>query len=107
MTELSCCRPGGSDASRLMEMVLWYVLDAFPRLGRAPQLEELSRDLFLSSDEVTRILDSLEAEGALRVEPTTKMILDAYPYVPCTRTVQGKPCTYVAQGLPHLLSTVA
>ena len=80
MTESSCCPVGNGDASMLTEMVLWYVLDAFPHLGRAPRLEEMGGDLFLSGDLITGILDSLEAEGALRVEPTTNMILDAYPY---------------------------
>ena len=80
MTNASCCPAGNSNPSALTQMTLWYVLDAFPRLGRAPQLEEMRRDLFLSGGRITSILDSLEAEGGLRVEPTTCMILDAYPY---------------------------
>lgn len=80
MAKTSCCPLANGGASVLTQMTLWYILDAFPRLGRAPQLEEMRGDLFLSGDQITCILDALDAEGALTVEPTTYMILDAYPY---------------------------
>ena len=66
-----------------------YILDAFPRLGRAPTLEEMARDLNLELGRLTDGLRTLEREGALRLDPESSRVVGAYPYsaVPTTHTV--------------------
>jgi hypothetical protein len=59
-----------------------YVLDAFPRLGRAPTLTEAERDLSLDAAKVTDALRELASHDAVRLDPTTGWIADAYPYSP-------------------------
>jgi hypothetical protein len=77
----ACCGPLDDDnAPVVVQMTYFYILDAFPRLARVPRLEELEGDLLLSRDRITTILDALSAEGALRVEPASYLILEAYPY---------------------------
>lgn len=61
-------------------MTYWYILDAFPRLGRAPTVEEMEENLLLQKNHIIPILDSLVTKECLRVEPISYMILDAYPY---------------------------
>ena len=77
----TCCCPL-KDSSEPIEIrsTYWYILEAFPTLGRAPTIEEMERDLFFRRDKIIRILNSLVTKGALRVEPASHMILDAYPY---------------------------
>ncbi len=76
-----CCGPLSSPNESVRSRVAcWYILEAFPRLGKAPTLEEMERDLVFPRDEIVGILDSLVAAGALRVQPGTHAILDAYPY---------------------------
>lgn len=76
-----CCSPLSSRSESVRTRVAyWYILEAFPRSGRARTLEETERDLLFPRDEIIRILDSLVAAGALRVQPSTHAILDAYPY---------------------------
>jgi hypothetical protein len=58
----------------------WYILERFLQLGRSPTLEEMERDLVFPREEIKDILDSLVAAGAIRVQPATHAILDAYPY---------------------------
>jgi hypothetical protein len=77
----TCCGPiKDSGASITSKATYWYTLNAFPKLGRAPALEEIARDFFFQRDEILLILDSLVSQGLLRIEPTSYMILDAYPY---------------------------
>jgi hypothetical protein len=87
-----------SGASIKSRAVYWYILEAFPKLGRAPTLEDITRDFFLQRDEAVSILDSLVSQGSLRIEPSTYMILDAYPYsgVPTRHRVylDGGLCLY-------------
>jgi hypothetical protein len=59
-----------------------YVLDAFPRLGRAPTLAEAERDLGLDAATITDALGELASHDAVRLDPTTGWIADAYPYSP-------------------------
>jgi hypothetical protein len=59
-----------------------YLLETFPRLGRAPTLCEMKKELDLSDDSIGEILGRLEALGALRLDPRTSWIADAYPYSP-------------------------
>jgi hypothetical protein len=69
-----------------------YILDSFPRLGRAPGLQEMVDDLSLDEDSVVRILRGLEAAGVLRLDPVASWISDAYPYsaTPTAHTVTFK-----------------
>ncbi len=77
----TCCRPRDDSAGSVIpRMTYWYILDTFPKLGRAPTLEEISRDLFLERRDAAHILDSLVSQKLMRTEPTSHMILDAYPY---------------------------
>ena len=77
----TCCGPlKDSNEPIKIRMTYWYILDAFPRLGRSPTIDEIGKDLLLRRDKIMSIIDSLMAKGALRVEPTSYMILDAYPY---------------------------
>lgn len=77
----ACCGPvGESEIPLTSQMVYCYILDAFPRLGRPPSIDEMERDLFLPRERIASILNSLAAEGALRLGPAPCMILDAYPY---------------------------
>lgn len=77
----SCCGPlAGPSISPGTRVAYWYILEAFPRSGRAPTLEEMERDLVFPKDEIVGILDSLVAAGAIRVQPSTHAVLDAYPY---------------------------
>jgi hypothetical protein len=57
-----------------------YILEAFPRLGREPTLVEMEKDLHLRKDVIVDILRSLDGKGALRLDPATSRIVDAYPY---------------------------
>jgi hypothetical protein len=68
----------------------WYILERFLQLGRSPTLEEMERDLIFPRDEIKDLLDSLVAAGAIRVQPATHAILDAYPYsgVPTRQRVE-------------------
>lgn len=76
-----CCRPLSTAVGSVTTRVAyWYILEAFPRSGKAPALEEMERDLVFPKDEIIRILDSLVAASAIRVQPSTHAILDAYPY---------------------------
>jgi hypothetical protein len=61
-------------------MIYWYILEAFPNLGRAPTINEMERDLLFRRDQIISILDSLVTNGSLRVEPVSYIILDVYPY---------------------------
>jgi hypothetical protein len=61
-------------------MVYWYILETFPRLGRAPTIDEMVWDLFLQRDQITCLLNELTTQDAIRIEPTSYMILNAYPY---------------------------
>jgi hypothetical protein len=63
-------------------IVYRYVLDAFPRLGRAPALAEAQRDLSLDAASITDALRELASHDAVRLDPTTGWIADAYPYSP-------------------------
>ncbi len=78
---MQCCGPLKNDSASIkVRATYWYILETFPKLGRAPTIHEIERDLFFERDEVVGILDSLVSKGALRIEPTTYTILDAYPY---------------------------
>ncbi len=57
-----------------------YILEAFPRLGRAPTVIEMQADLHLGKDMMVDILRSLEAEGALTLDPVALSIPNACPY---------------------------
>jgi hypothetical protein len=57
-----------------------YILEAFPRLGRDPTLVEMEKDLHVGRNFIVGILRYLEAKGALRLDPATFRIVDAYPY---------------------------
>lgn len=59
-----------------------YLLEIFPRLGRAPTVREMKKELDLCEDSIGEILARLEALGALRLDPRTSWIADAYPYSP-------------------------
>lgn len=48
-----------------------YVLEAFPRLGRAPTLTEMLEELDLSEASVRQALRSLETDDAVRLDRTT------------------------------------
>lgn len=77
----SCCGPLADDCESVRtRVVYWHILEAFPNLGRAPTIQDIERDLFFQREQVIDILDALAARGALRVEPASHMILDAYPY---------------------------
>jgi hypothetical protein len=86
---------GGKDDRRY---IYGYILEAFPRLGRAPTLDEISQDLQIGGDVVRGNLRALEADGALRLDTASGRILDAYPYSAVTteHTVQieGGPSLY-------------
>ncbi|HUU94635.1 MAG TPA: organomercurial lyase [Phycisphaerae bacterium] len=76
-----CCGPlTDLRESVKVRLTYWYILEAFPRLGGAPTIEDMQRELLFPRDEITSILNALVAKGALRVEPASHMILDAYPY---------------------------
>ena len=57
-----------------------YVLNAFPKLGRAPTLSEVKRDLGLEEWAIADALRTLETHDALRLDPATRWIAEAYPY---------------------------
>jgi bacterioferritin-associated ferredoxin len=77
----ACCGPvPDSEMSLTRQMVYFYILEAFPRLERPPSVDEMERNLFLPRERIASILNSLAAEGALRLGPVPCMILDAYPY---------------------------
>ncbi len=77
----SCGDPQGNGSEHSsIRMAYRYILEAFPRLGRVPTLLEMEQGLHFSEALIADILESLEAEGALRHDPTTLRILDAYPY---------------------------
>ena len=77
----SCCGPLNDRSEPIKtSMTYCYILDAFPRLGRAPTLKEMEENLLLQKNQIMSILDSLVAKGSIRVEPTSYIILDAYPY---------------------------
>jgi hypothetical protein len=72
--------PGDSGEDTSIPRMYRYILEAFPRLGRAPARVEMEKDLHLGKDLIVGILISLEAKGALRLDPATLRIMDAYPY---------------------------
>jgi bacterioferritin-associated ferredoxin len=77
----SCCGPIlGSNEHVTTRVIYWYILESFPRLGREPTLFEMEKDLHLPKDFIVRTLRSLEAKGALRLNPVIGRILDVYPY---------------------------
>jgi hypothetical protein len=57
-----------------------YILDAFPRLGRAPTVVEMKQDLDLAENSIADALRALERYDALRLDPATSWLADAYPY---------------------------
>ena len=80
MTDTYCGPLRDSNELIKIRMTYWYILEAFAKVGRAPTVEEMGRDLLLRRDQIICILKSLAAKEALRIEPTSYMILDAYPY---------------------------
>lgn len=74
--------PLDADSDAQLLTAYRYLLEAFPRLGRAPTLREMKNELDLSEDAIGEILGRLEACGALRLDPRTSWIADAYPYSP-------------------------
>ncbi len=72
--------PGSSSESSQRRMTYRYILEACSRLGRVPTLLEMEQELQLSRDLIARLLKALEAEGAVRCDPTTLQLADAYPY---------------------------
>jgi len=77
----SCGGPlGNSNEYSSIQMTYQYILEAFPRLGRVPTLHEMEKELHLSRDCIAGTMESLEAEGSLRHDPTTLRIMDACPY---------------------------
>jgi len=73
-------RPGDVAEDTRIATAYRYILEAFPRLGRDPTLAEMEKDLHLRKDVIVGILRSLDAKGALRLDPATSRIVDAYPY---------------------------
>lgn len=65
-----------------MLSVYRYVLETFPMLGRAPTLAETKRNLGLDERAIADALKSLEEYDALKLDPATGWIGDAYPYSP-------------------------
>jgi hypothetical protein len=61
-------------------MLYWYILEAFSRFGRAPTIDEMVRDLFFQRDQIKCLLNELTTQDAIRIEPISYMVLDAYPY---------------------------
>ena len=61
-------------------MTYRYILEAFPRLGRGPTLAEMETDLRIDKECLPRILKTLEAEGAINLDPQAVRIMDAFPY---------------------------
>jgi hypothetical protein len=77
----TCCGPLKSSGDPIeMRSAYWYILQTFPNLKRAPTIEEIEKDLFFRRDTIIDILNSLVSKGALRIEPASYAILDAYPY---------------------------
>jgi hypothetical protein len=75
-------KPFADEPKEPVLAVYRYVLEAFPTLGRAPTLAETKRDLGLEERAVTDALKSLEGHDALRLDPATGWIGEAYPYSP-------------------------
>ncbi|UCG86494.1 MAG: hypothetical protein JSW71_21780 [Gemmatimonadota bacterium] len=78
---------GGSAGRR---NIYGCVLETFRRLGKAPTPSEIAEELKVTENVVIENLRALEADGALKLEPGTTAILDAYPYsaVPTKHIVQ-------------------
>ena len=77
----SCCGPSRDGQEALTTRVLyWYILETFLRRGREPTLADMERDLHFRRDAIARMLTSLEKKGAVRLDPLTSRIMDAYPY---------------------------
>jgi len=72
--------PGNCSEGSHLRTTYRYILQAFPRLGRAPSVLEIEQELQLTKNVIADILKSLTVEGALRYDPTTQRIVDAYPY---------------------------
>ncbi len=69
----------GNESSK-MRMIYWYVLETFPRYGRAPAIEEMEKDLFIGRPQIRQILQALAKKDVLRLDAVSSRILDAYPY---------------------------
>ncbi len=86
-----CCGSRSNDGgSADRRHIYGCVLDTFRRLGKAPTPREIAEELQVTDNIVIESLKALEAGGALRLEPGTTAILDAYPYsaVPTKHIVQ-------------------
>lgn len=79
MTQSCCALRDGAEPIKV-RILYWYILTAFPRIYRSPTLHEMQKDLHFSKDLIIQSLEYLERKGALRFDPTTHRILDAYPY---------------------------
>jgi hypothetical protein len=86
-----CCGPPRlHDENADLRLTYSYVLAAFLRVGRAPSTSEIALDLQLAEEAVLDNLRVLENRGAVRLEPESSSILDAYPYsaIPTKHAVQ-------------------
>lgn len=87
----SCCDPRHDDGDNAHRRLTYgWILEAFPRLGRAPTLDEISKDLQVGENVIMDNLQALEVDGALRLDSASGGILDAYPYsaIPTKHIVQ-------------------
>jgi len=76
-----CCGPlQDRQEAPAIRVVYWYILETFHKQGREPTLFEMERDLHFDRNSVVKMLKSLESKGALRLDPMTLRIMDAYPY---------------------------
>ena len=62
------------------QAVYRYIIESFPRLGRAPSLKEAAEDLDLSEGSVLHTVGALEEDGLVKSDPGSSWIADAYPY---------------------------
>ncbi len=74
------------------KLICRFILEAFPRLGRGPQFEEIIEGTGLSVEEAAASLGRLNKIDMLKYDEETGSVLVLYPLsgIPCPHTVRMK-----------------
>ncbi len=70
----------GNTLSKKEDEIRKYILKEFPKLNRAPTVEEISKAFNFSSDETVDVLKKLNALDIIYMDEKTSRILGAYPF---------------------------
>jgi len=106
-------RKKGIGLSEKEDMVRRTILESFPRLGRAPSLDEIARASGTQASEVLHILHKLNDSDILYLKPGAHQIEGAYPFSNSPTghrvTIEGRGscfamCAIDALGVPYMFN---